>query len=415
MIISFEILHLSPLATVLMANYYSSQVTSKMNQSAVTQSGTELSEKDSKLIDLPQGWAIFLMLVMILVQVLTVLGNITVLVVLRYSKVLHMVVNCPLLVSLSIADLLVAILVMPCALDAVYTGSWRCGKIWGKFNGFGNFLFCISSIMHLMVLSFDRYLAISRPLFYPFEMTTKRAVIICFAVWMYSALWAFLPLFGVSSYECFISYIGECQSQDWSKYGLNFVFAISVVSGTYGLALIAMVCAYWKIARVIRRQRQRIANVATSCNSRLSDTSNMNSSFRSSIAFTRKLSKHKGVITLLIVIVVYLICWSPFCFLLFYEIGRGEKVKGPAGTVAMLAGFANSCCNPMIYAIKYKNFRTAVIRLLPRKRVNLDNVYFDRRKNNLQLRPLENNARNSELNAKVSTPDLSSINKHYFS
>ena len=403
---------MSPLATILMANYYSSQVTSKMNQSDGTQSGTGLSEEDSKLIDLPQGWAIFLMLVMILVLVFTVLGNITVLVVLRCSHVLHMVVNCPLLVSMSIADLLVAILVMPCALDAVYTGSWRCGKIWGKFNGFGNFLFCISSIMHLMVLSFDRYLAISRPLFYPLEMTTKRAVIICFAVWMYSALWAFLPLFGVSSYECFISYIGECQSEDWSKYGLNFVFAISVVSGTYGLALIAMVCAYWKIARVIRRQNQRIASATTSYNSNLSDTSNMNSS---SIVFTRNLSRYKGVITLMIAILVYLICWSPFCFLLFYEIGKGEKVKGPASTVAMLAGFANSCCNPTIYAIKHKNFRTAVIRLLTKKRVNLDNVYFDRRKNNVQLRTLENNSRNSELNAKVSTPDLSSINKHYFS
>ena len=392
-----------------MANY-SSKVISKMNQS-----GTEFTEEDSKLIDLPQGWAIFLVLVMILVQVLTVVGNITVLVVLRYSNVLNMVVNSPLLVSLSIADLLVAILVMPCALDAINTGSWRCGKIWGKFNGFGNFLFCISSIMHLMVLSFDRYLAISRPLFYPVEMTNKRAVIICFAVWMYSALWAFLPLFGVSSYECFISYIGECQVEDWSKYGLNFVFAISVVSGTYGLALIAMVCAYWKIALVIRHQSQRIANAATSCNSSLSDTSNMNSSSRSSIAFTRKLTKYKGVITLLIVIIVYLICWSPFCFLLFYEIAKGEKVKGPAGTVAMLAGFANSCCNPTIYAIKYKNFRTAVIRLLLKNRVNLDNEYLDRRKNNVQLRTLENNTTNSELNAKVSTPDLSSIKKHYLS
>lgn len=221
-----------------------------MNQSG-TRSGTGFSEEDSKLIDLPQVWTIFLMLVMILVQVLTVLGNITVLVVLRYSNVLNMIVNCPLLVSLSIADLLVAILVMPCALDAVNTGSWRCGKIWGKFNGFGNFLFCISSIIHLMVLSIDRYLAISRPLFYPFEMTTNRAIIICLAAWMYSALWAFLPLFGVSSYECFISYIGDCQAEDWSKYGLNFVFAISVVSGTYGLALVAMVYVYWKIACVI--------------------------------------------------------------------------------------------------------------------------------------------------------------------
>lgn len=389
-----------------MANYYSSQVTNTMNQS-VSRSGTGFSKEDLKLINLPQVWTILILLVMILVQVLTVLGNVTVLVVLRHSNVLNMVVNCPLLVSLSIADLLVAILVMPCALDAVNTGSWRCGKIWGKFNGFGNFLFCISSIMHLMVLSFDRYLAISRPLFYPFQMTTKRAIIICIAAWTYSALWAFLPLFGVSSYECFISYIGECQAEDWSKYGLNFVFAISVVSGTYGLALIAMVYVYWKIARVIRSQSQRIANATTSCDTSLSDTNTMKSSSRSSIAFTRKLRQYKGVITLLIVIVVYLICWSPFCLLLFYEIGSGEKVKGPASTLAMLAGFANSCCNPMIYAIKYKNFRTAVMRLLPKSRVD-----FDRRKTNVQLRTLENSARKSGSDSNVLTSNLASVNKH---
>lgn len=99
---------------------------------------------------------------------------------------------------------------------------------------------------------------------------------------------------------------------------------------------------------------------------------------RSTIALqnlTRKLNRYKGVFTLLIVIVVYLLCWSPFCFLLFYEIGSGEKVKGPAVAVAMMAGFVNSCCNPIIYSIKYKNFRTAVTHMLRVKRgVNLDNL-----------------------------------------
>ena len=112
-----------------------------------------------------------------------------------------------------------------------------------------------------MMLSIDRYMAISRPLFYPLEMTSGRAIAICFVAWIYSALWAFLPLFGVSSYECFISYIGRCNSEDWSNYGLNFVFAISVVSGTYGLALIVMVYVYWKIARVTRSQKVRIASI----------------------------------------------------------------------------------------------------------------------------------------------------------
>ena len=358
-----------------------------MNETSNNRSGTAFYGDDAKLIDLPQVWTIFIMFIMILVLILTVVGNTTVLVVLRYSNVLNTIVNSNLLVSLSIADLLVAILVMPCALDAVNTGTWRCGEIWGKFNGFGNFLFCISSIIHLMVLSIDRYLAISRPLFYPLEMTSRRATAICFVAWIYSALWAFLPLFGVSSYECFISYIGRCNAEDWSKYGLNFVFAISVVSGTYGLALIAMVFVYWKIARVIRSQNARIASMSVGNDAILSDNNtNLSKSTVALQSLTRTLNRYKGVITLLIVIVVYLICWSPFCFLLFYEIGTGEKVKGPAGSVAMLVGFANSCCNPIIYSIKYKNFRTAVIRLMGKRRIDLESTYFGRKVDRVDLR-----------------------------
>ena len=329
-----------------------------MNVSSLRQ-GVENFEEESRLIDLPQVWTILILFVMLPILVLTVLGNITVLVVLRYSDVLSSTVNTHLLTSLSIADLLVAILVMPCALDTVKTGKWRCGEIWRKVNGFGNFLFCISSIMHLMVLSIDRYVAIARPLHYPLEMTKSRALLVCSLTWVYSAIWAFFPLFGVSSYECFITYIGKCKTQDWSKYGLNFVFAISVVSGTYGLALITMVYVYWKIVQAIRSQNRRIEN---SHNSNSITKANVNRCTVQSL--TRKFNTHKGVITLLMVIFVYLLCWSPFCFLLFYEIATGEKVKGPASSVAMMAGFVNSCCNPIIYAIKYTNFRVAVMRML---------------------------------------------------
>ena len=339
-----------------------------MNDTLPTQ-GSAVTKDNIKLINLPQSWAIFIIILMTIVLVLTIVGNVAVMVVLRYSNVLKSIVNSYFLISLSIADLLVAILVMPCALDAVNTGAWRCGNTWGTFNGFGNFLFCISSIMHLMMLSIDRYLAIARPLFYPLEMTKSRAIILCFVLWMYSAFWAFLPLFGVSSYECFIAYIGRCKAEDWSKYGLNFAFAISVVSGTYGLALIAMVYVYWKIARVIRNQLQRIRDV-TYCEGKvpaINKEDNRPSNTNNRAKMVKKLNQNKGVVTLIVVTLVYLICWSPFCILLFIEIGTGEKVKGPYSSVAMLVGFANSCCNPVIYSIKYRRFRLAIMNMFGKK------------------------------------------------
>ena len=326
-----------------------------MNDTLIKQSSTE-REDNIKLVNLPHSWTILIMIIMSLVLVLTIVGNFAVMIVLRYSSALNSIVNSYFLVSLSIADLLVAILVMPCALDAVNSGWWRCGRIWGICNGFGNFLFCISSIMHLMMLSIDRYLAIARPLLYPLEMTKSRAISLCFVLWIYSAVWAFLPLFGVSSYECFINYIGTCKPEDWSKYGLNFAFAISVVTGTYGLALITMVFVYWKIARVIRSQLQRIEVVR--------NNNKKQTVYNKEDNTTGKFKRSKGVVTLMIVTLVYLICWSPFCILLFVEIGTGRKVQGPYGAVAMLVGFTNSCCNPIIYSIKYRRFRRAVLSMI---------------------------------------------------
>lgn len=340
-----------------------------MNKTASSTQGTSRIMDDVKLVDISLGWKIFTMVVMTTILVLTIIGNIAVIAVQSHSSVLKNIVNSYFLVSLSIADLLVAILVMPCALDTVNTGSWRCGNIWGKFNGFGNFLFCISSIMHLMMLSIDRYMAIARPLRYPLEMTKSRALILCLILWSYSAVWACLPLFGVSSYECFISYIGACKADDWCKSSLNFAFAISVVSGTYGIALISMVYIYFKIGLVIRKQVQRIQKELKDLQQTKDKDFNMNFNNTNSKygKMAHKLSCNKGLATLLVVTLAYLVCWSPFCIMLFIEIGSGKKINGPFGILAMLVGFVNSCCNPVIYSIKYRRFRLAVASMLGRK------------------------------------------------
>ena len=98
-----------------------------------------------------------------------------------------------------------------------------------------------------------------------------------------------------------------------------------------------------------------------------SQASNGPSSKTNQAKIAKKLSRNNGVVTLLVVTLVYLVCWSPFCILLFIEIGTGEKVKGPYSTVAMLVGFANSCCNPVVYSIKYRRFRLAVLNMFAKR------------------------------------------------
>lgn len=155
---------------------------------------------------------------------------------------------------------------------------------------------------------------------------------------------------------------------------MNFAFAISVVSGTYGIALLSMVLVYFKIGRVIRNQLQRTQEVASGEDQKSRHEIEQFGLFHKTkqTKFANKMNRQKGLVTLITVTLVYLICWSPFCILLFIEIGTGEKVRGPYGTLAMFVGFTNSCCNPIIYSIKYRRFRLAVIRLLVKKNLVSD-------------------------------------------
>ena len=322
----------------------------------------------NKLFDLPTGFIHFFVFTNVAVLVLTVFGNFAVIYVFMASDAMRNTVNNHFLVSLSVADILVGLLVMPCALDALCWNKWRCGGFWKDFSGFGNFCFCISSIMHLMMLSVDRFLAISKPLHYSAKMTTNRAWIIVVILWTYSILWALPPLFGLSSYECFIAYIGKCHEDDWTKYGLNLVFGLSVVSCTYGLALGTMIVVYWKIGQTVRQQAQRIDN----------ENAVPKLEYMKNKVITKKnlLARNKGVVTLLIVILAYLVCWSPFCVLLIIELAQGKKVKGPASVLTMFIGFFNSCCNPIIYSVKYKHFRSVLKRLVRRNVVAQMPVFY---------------------------------------
>lgn len=73
----------------------------------------------------------------------------------------------------------------------------------------------------------------------------------------------------------------------------------------------------------------------------------------------------KAAKSFLIVMGVYLTCWSPFCLILFIEVCTGEKLsKGTATLVCLWIGYMNSSLNPLIYTWKYKQFRDALLVVL---------------------------------------------------
>ena len=314
----------------------------------------------------PTNVVILTAVLMILIDVATIIGNAFVIGAQVKINALKAMANNQAVISLAVADLLVGLLVMPCAIDSVVAAKWRCGHLWGKVNAFGNFSFCISSIMHLALLSVDRYIAISRPLIYSSVVTKERARVFCLILWVCCTAWALPPLFGVTSYECFIPYIGKCLQEDWLHSKASVVFTASVVSGTYGVAVLVMFFAYAKIYVEISKQAERLS----------STVKQLRTNSNSGVIIRTNASAKKGALTVLIVIGSYLACWSPFCLLLFVQMAQGKTAGGPtADILTMFIGFANSACNPIIYSVRYRVFRETVKRMVVRKRYRIQSSF----------------------------------------
>ena len=67
--------------------------------------------------------------------------------------------------------------------------------------------------------------------------------------------------------------------------------------------------------------------------------------------------------SLFVVIVIFTICWFPFCITMFLNVFGNEPVPRIPDVTTMLLGCLNSCCNPIIYGLMNRKFRSGFARI----------------------------------------------------
>lgn len=124
-----------------------------------------------------------------LLSVMTIIGNLMVMISFKLDKQLQTISNYFLL-SLAIADFSIGVISMP--LFTMYTlyDHWPLGTFicdtWLAFD----YLTSNASVLNLLIISFDRYFSVTRPLTYRARRTTKRAAIMIASAWVISlVLW----------------------------------------------------------------------------------------------------------------------------------------------------------------------------------------------------------------------------------
>lgn len=199
-------------------------------------------------------WEALVMIIVLTIIILcTIFGNILVVLGVFTYQPLRIVQNF-FIVSLAIADLAVAILVMPLNIAYLILGRWLWGKHLCKLWLTSDILCCTSSILNLCAIALDRYWAITDPINYANKRTLKRVILQITGVWILSLIISSPPLLGWNDWPD--KFIDDTPCQLTSERG----YVIYSSFGSFFLPLLIMTIVYIKIYTAAKqRLRRRMA------------------------------------------------------------------------------------------------------------------------------------------------------------
>ncbi|KAJ3588024.1 hypothetical protein NHX12_011618 [Muraenolepis orangiensis] len=302
---------------------------------------------------------------LVLFILLTVSGNVLVCVAVCTTRRLRCLTNC-FIVSLAVTDLLLGVLVLPFTALQQLTHDWPLGPIFCNIYISLDVMLCTASILTLLAISVDRYLAVTRPLRYTALVLPGRVAVAMVTVWTVSLAVSFLPIhMGWNTPNGTVQNRGPGDPERECHFAVNAAYALVDSLVTFFLPLAAMCCMYYCILRIARSQAKRIirSRPAVAVTSYHSGSDARTTAVVSSVMAVA-LREHKATVTLAAVIGAFVVCWLPY-FILFTVLGLSEQAeRGLEYHVVLWLGYANSGLNPILYAALNRDFRSAYAHLL---------------------------------------------------
>ncbi|XP_003963814.3 melanopsin-A isoform X1 [Takifugu rubripes] len=262
------------------------------------------------------------------------------------------------IINLAVTDLLMCVTQTPIFFTTSMYKRWIFGEKGCELYAFCGALFGICSMITLTVIAIDRYFVITRPLTSIGVLSRKRAFVILMTVWIYSLGWSLPPFFGWSAYVP----EGLLTSCTWDY----MTFSPSVRAYTmllfifvFFLPLFIIIYCYFFIFRAIRATNKAVGKVNGSVHS--------HSRRRESVKnFQRLQNEWKMAKIALMVILLYVISWSPYsCVALTAFAGYADMLTPYMNSVPAVIAKASAIHNPIIYAITHPKYRLALAKYIP--------------------------------------------------
>uniref|UniRef100_M3ZJB5 5-hydroxytryptamine receptor 4 n=1 Tax=Xiphophorus maculatus TaxID=8083 RepID=M3ZJB5_XIPMA len=298
---------------------------------------------------------VFLTIFLSVIIILTMFGNLLVMVALCKDRHLRRKKTSYFIVSLAFADLLVALLVMPFAAIELTTGQWHFGEIFCLVRTSLDVLLTTASILHLCCIALDRYYAICcQPLVYRYKMTPVRVALMLIGCWVIPTFISFLPIMqkwntiGIEDIKQSLS----GGSNTSCVFLVNQPYALICSAVAFYVPLALMVLAYQRIYVTAMIHVRQIETLHRSSNS--SDPLN----------HYRLRTATGAAKTLAIIMGCFSLCWAPFFITNVVDPFIHYSVPWQVWTAWLWLGYINSGLNPFLYAYLNQAFRRAFLVIL---------------------------------------------------
>ncbi|XP_055471649.1 melatonin receptor type 1B [Psammomys obesus] len=244
-------------------------------------------------------------------------------------------------VSLALADLVVALYPYPLILVAIVHDGWALGEAHCKASAFVMGVSVVGSVFNITAIAINRYWCICHSASYHRLCSHRHAPLYISLVWLLTLV-ALLPNFFVASLE-----------YDPRIYSCTFIqtastqYTAALVAVHFLLPIAVVAFCYLRIWVLVLRARRK-AKAESKPRLRPGDL--------------------RSFLTMFAVFVVFAVCWAPLnCIGLAVAINpEAVALRVPEGlfVISYFLAYLNSCLNAIVYGLLNQNFRKEYKRIL---------------------------------------------------
>ncbi|KAG9272606.1 melatonin receptor type 1A isoform X1 [Astyanax mexicanus] len=304
----------------------------KINGSSLTNTSASLAPSELSLAR-PPWVSTTLGSVLIFTIIVDILGNLLVIFSVYRNKKLRNAGNI-FVVSLAVADIVVAVYPYPLVLMSIFHNGWNLGFVHCQISGFVMGLSVIGSIFNITGIAINRYCYICHSLKYDKLYSDKNSLCYVLLIWMLTVV-AIVPNFFVGS----LQYDPRVYSCTFAQ-SASSAYTIAVVFFHFILPILIVTYCYLRIWILVIQVRRRVKP-----------------------EFRPKLTPHdvRNFITMFVVFVLFAVCWAPLNFIGLAVAVDPERVAPLIPewffVSSYFMAYFNSCLNAIVYGLLNQNFR----------------------------------------------------------